>query len=160
VDALFAHPPQRKRQRVRRGRVEPLDVVDGKHDRPVCRESLQCAADSNAERTRICAGVGVLDEECHLERAPPRRRQRRQDSLEHVLEQVAEARVGESSLGLGGPRHENTQLPLTRSLHTRKPERRLPDPCGAVEHQGSRTVGLVEKRMDRAELRLPADDRA
>ena len=38
-----------------------------------------------------------------LERAPPRRRQRRQDVLEDVLEQVAETRVGEAALRLGGP---------------------------------------------------------
>ena len=110
VDGLFAHPPQRKRQRARRRRVEPLDVVDSKHDRRLGSESLQCASDCNAERARIEASSRVLEQECHLERAPPRRRQLRQDSLEHVVEQVAEAGVSEPSLQLGRPRHEDARL--------------------------------------------------
>ena len=140
VDGLVVHPPQRKRQHARRRRVEPLDVVDGKHDRRLGSESLQCATDCNAERARIRAGIGILDEERDLERAPPRCRQRRQDALEHVLEQVAETGVSEPSLRLGRPRHEDTKSSLMRGLDAGQPDRRLSDPRGALEHECRRSL--------------------
>ena len=133
----------------------------GKHDRRLGSESLQCASDCNAERARIGASRS-------RPRAGARPRARassaataRQDSLEHVLEQVAEAGVSEPSLRLGRPRHEDTKSALTRGLDARQPDRRLSDPRSALEHQCRRSLeASVEECVDGVELRISADDRA
>ena len=161
VDGLVAHPPQRKRQHARRRRVEPLDVINGKHDRRLGSESLQCATDCNAKRARIRAGIGILDEERDLERAPPRCRQRRQHALEHVLEEVTETGVSKPSLRLGRPRHEDTKSTRPRGLDARQPDRRFSDPRGALEHECRRSLeASVDECMDGVEFGISADDRA
>ena len=160
VDGLLAHPPQREREYARRRRVEPLDVVDGKHDRRLCSESLQCASDCDAERARIGVTRRVFEQQCHLERTPPRRRQLRQDSLEDLVEQVAEAGVSEPSVELCRPRHEDTHSALTRGLDARQPDGGLSDPGGALEHQCRRSLeGTVEECVDGVKLRVSADRR-
>jgi hypothetical protein len=140
-NGLLAHPSQGKRQRARRGRIEPLEVVDSEHERGLPGENIQRAPDSDAERARIRAIGGILDEERHLERAAPRRRQRRQHALERVLEEVAEARVGKTSLHLRWLRQEDAESPRTRGVDARTPERRLPDPRLALEHECGQSHG-------------------
>jgi hypothetical protein len=61
----------------RRGRIEPLDVVDREDNWPLGGENLQRAPDGDAERTRIEAVRIFINEECYLERVSPRRRQGR-----------------------------------------------------------------------------------
>ena len=116
------------------------------------------------QQRRACADRSLesrLRQECDLERAAPRRRQRRQDPLEHVLEQVAEAGVSEPPLQFRRPRYEDTRSSFTRGLDTRQPESRLSDPRLALEHQCRRVLGVAfEECVDGVELRISADDRA
>ena len=51
----------------------------------------------------------LLEQERDLERAPPRRRQRGQDLVEDVLEQIAQPHVSEAALSLGRSRREDAQ---------------------------------------------------
>ena len=85
----FVEPPQRERQRTRRGRIEPLNVVDRDHERLASTQSLECAADGHGERAAV-DGIarGLLDEERDLERTTPWWAQVRQDIVEDSVEQV------------------------------------------------------------------------
>jgi hypothetical protein len=158
-DRLLAHPPQGKRQHARRGRIEPLEVVDSEHERGLRSQNVQRAPDGHAECARIRAIGGILDEERHFERAAPRRRQRRQHTLERVLEEVAEAGVGKASLHLRRLRQENPESPRARGVDARTPERRLPDPRLALEQECRRSRGgPVEDGVQGAELPVSAYD--
>ena len=137
-DRPLVHPPQRERECARRGRVEPLVVVDREDNRPLGSENLQRAPDRDAERARIEVVSILLDEERDLQRMAPGRRQRRQHALENALEQVAEAGVGQPPLRFSRPRHEDAEPSFTRSLDPGEPERRLPDACLALEHERQR----------------------
>lgn len=80
------HAPQGERERVLRGTIEPLDVVDCEHERrPVRGEELQGGGDGDAERARIHGILGLLEEEHRLQRTAPRRRQRRQELVQDGL---------------------------------------------------------------------------
>jgi hypothetical protein len=46
-------PPQCKRQRTRRGRVEPLDIVDCDHDRLAIAKSFKCTAHRHGKRSAV-----------------------------------------------------------------------------------------------------------
>ena len=158
-DRPIAQPPQRESECARRGRIEPLDVVDRKDNRPVGSENLQRAPDRDTERARIEAVRIFLNEECYLERVAPGRRQRRQYALEHVLEQVAEAGVSQTAFRFGRPRYEDTESSFTGGLDTRKPQGRLPDSRLALQHERDRAFRRTfEERVYGGELDLPADD--
>ena len=77
----------------------------------------------------------LLEEERDLERTPPRRRQRGQDVVEDVLEQIAEPGVSEAALGFGRSRRQHAKPRVARMLDPGEPERRLPDPGLALEHE-------------------------
>ena len=158
-DRPIAQPPQREGERARRGRIEPLDVVDREDNRPLGSENLERTPNRDTERARVEAVRIFLDEECHLERVAPGRRQRRQHVLEHVLEQVAEAGVCQPSFRFSRPRNEDTEASFAGRLDTRKPQRRLPDARLALEHERRRSVGgPVEEGVDGGKLDLPAHD--
>ena len=72
---VLVEPAQRKRQRARRGRVEPLDVVDSDQDRRPIAQKLQHVVHRHRERTAI-DGITrrLLPKQRDLERTPPRRR--------------------------------------------------------------------------------------
>jgi hypothetical protein len=83
------------------------------------------------------------------------------DELEHVLEQVAQARVSKTLLHLGRPRREDAEAALARGLDPGEPERRFPDPRFALEHECRRSCSrAVEEGGHGTELRVPADDLA
>ena len=155
-----AQPSHREAEGSRRRGVQPLQIVDRDEQRPVFGEQLDRAANGDPDRPRIHPLTRVLlAQERDLERTAPRRRQPGQDFVEHVLEQIAEAHVREPALGLGRSRHEDAQPRRTRVVDTGPPERRLPDPRLALEHErGRHGVGPVDERVDGGELVLPADN--
>jgi len=57
----------------RLGSAAVIDVVDRDDERRLCSQDLERASDGDAERARIRPVGGILDEECYLERAAPRR---------------------------------------------------------------------------------------
>ena len=102
-DVGLRQPAQRKPERARRRGVEPLQVVDGDHQ-PVLGEQLESTPNGDSERPLVDAALRcILDQQRDLERPAPRRRQCRQHLVERIVEQVAEAGVGERTLRLGGP---------------------------------------------------------
>jgi hypothetical protein len=157
--AVGSNPTQRERERARRGRVEPLNIVDSEHDRPF-GERLQGSTDRDAQRPRIDRLLGSLvQEQRDFERVASRRRQGGQYLVEHALEEIAEHDVGQPAFRLGWSRREDAQPPLARRLDTRKPKRRLPNPRLALEHEcQSPSRFLVEEGMEEAEFLLSAHD--
>jgi hypothetical protein len=53
---------------------------------------------------------------------------------------------------------EHVVLPLAPELNAGSPQRRLPDPCGALEPECERTTRTIEETADPFELRFAADD--
>src|SRR5512133_1086061 len=161
-DRRVSQASQRERERARRGAVEPLDVVDRENKRTPGSENLHGVPQGDAERARIHrTSRRRLYEERDLERAAPRRGQCRHDELERVLEQVAQPRVSKALLRLGRPRREDAEAALARGLDPSEPERRLPDPRFALEHECRRScTRAVEEDGQGTELLVPADDLA
>src|SRR5450432_4120843 len=53
-----------------RGRVEPLDIVDGDQYRPTCCESSECIQERHSDGSGIRrSAIGFLTEQCNLERS-------------------------------------------------------------------------------------------
>ena len=127
-DVGLRQSPQRKPDCACRRGVEPLQVVDRDHE-PVLGKQLEGAPNRDSERPLVDAVPRcLLDQQRDLERLAPGRRQGRQHLVEHAVEQVAEAGVGERPLRLGGPRREHAPPAAARLLDGGAPERRLPDP--------------------------------
>ena len=103
---------------------------------------------------------GVLSEQRDFERAPPRRRQQRQDVVEDTVEQVAEPDVGKLALRLRRPGREDTKPLRARIVDRRQPERRLPDPRLAFEDERSQPAfpPCTDEGVELLEQLLPADD--
>ena len=157
-DRPFIQPPQRESKCARRGRIEPLAVVDRENNWPLGSENLERAPDRDTERARIEVFGILLEEECYLECTAPGCRQRRQHALENAFEQVAEAGVGQPPLGFCRPRRQDAEPSCARSLEPGEPERRLPDARLTLEHERQRPFhDTIEKRVYRRELSLPAD---
>ena len=94
----------------RRGRVEPLHVVDRNQQWLGLCERAQAGQNRDANRPRIRRPPpGLGKQERNLERAPPWRRHRRQHLVEHALEQVAETGMSEAALGHRRPRRQHPQ---------------------------------------------------
>jgi hypothetical protein len=55
ADTRCGQPAERERERARRGRVEPLDIVDGDHHRLALTEEPDHVAHRNGERALIDA---------------------------------------------------------------------------------------------------------
>ena len=92
-----------------------------------------------------------------MERAPSRRQECRQRLVvDDVLEQIHEPNVSKSMLRLGRTRRQDRQSLRARVLHTRIPERRLPDPLDY--ERGRSAPRVVDKGLEGAELLLPTND--
>lgn len=99
----------------------------------------------------------LVQQECDLERTPPRRHEARQDVVQNRLEEIAEPRERELPLRLGRPAGENARPSVTGDLDTSQPECRLPDPGFAYERERARPVEItiVEECLEALQLLLP-----
>src|SRR5207253_3860726 len=138
----------------------PLDIVDRNKKTSTSRERLQRAPSRQPEGEWIKPAPGpFLASERDFERAPARARQRRQDVVERIFEEIAEPDVSDTTLNLGRPRSQHEPSSVTRRCPRREPKRRLPDPRLALKHSTGKPVARpVEERVQRAELQLPSDD--
>jgi hypothetical protein len=160
TNVVCAEAAKRERERARRRGVEPLDVVDGDHERCAIAEHLEDVANRDGERALVDAITLRVGSQHHdLEGTPSRWCERRQRVVECVLEQVAEPYVSEGPLRLSGARRQNAQALRARVLDAGMPEGRLPDSRIAVEHEHPCAVlDLIDEPADGGELCLPADD--
>ena len=109
ADRAPIEPPQGERERTRRRRVEPLNVVDGDQDRSAFAQKLQDVAHCNGKRAVIDRITRrLLLEKRHLERVPSRRQERRERVVVYdILEQIHEPNVSEGMLRLGRTRRQD-----------------------------------------------------
>ena len=147
ADVVLGQSPQRKGERARRRRIQPLHVVDRDEERLAVGEQLQRRADGHGKGAEVDRLLRVVpQEQGDLERAPPRCRQLGQHVGERVLEQVSQPGMGDSELDLGGPGGEDAQPALPRRLDTGEPERRLPDPGLALQDERRRASAASRPR--------------
>ena len=86
---LLREPPERHLKHAGRGRVEPLEVVEGDEDAAALGHRRQHVEDCKPDRVRVERLVAGLDEpERDLERAPARRDERRRGFLERLAEEI------------------------------------------------------------------------
>ena len=143
----------------RRG-INPLDVVnrDDKRllrgeNRSRCEQRFRSSADRRPRRL-------VLQKQRDLEGSPTRRSETRKHLLEHPLEEIGEASVGQAMISLRRTRRQDEVAERLGLLDSCGPQGRLADPGVSLEHE-RRGSGprLHEESFERSELFFPADDR-
>ena len=134
----LVQPTRSKGQGGRRWPVDPLRVVERNGDGPARRERAQHGQRRHTNRTAIGLDPEIGEEECCLERLFLWSRQLRRDLRERRPQQVAENRVGDLRLDLGGPRGENDVAGSLGGFDARNPERRLTDPSLTLEDESTR----------------------
>ena len=135
-DVATGWPAQRECKRARRRRIEPLHVVDRDQQRRLVAEQLQGTSHGYGHRSTIDRTTrNRLEEQGNFECVPPRRGKRREHLVENVLEEIAQTDMGEATFVLGRSRRQDAQATRARQLHPGQPERRLPDPGLAREHE-------------------------
>jgi len=115
-DRVGLQPPERVPQRVRRHRVQPLEVVDRDDDRPALDRPSDRVQDRPTASERVLRPKGFLVDR-------------------HVLDQVDEANERERHLLLGRPSDEDAVPEVSAALHAEPPERGLPDPRAAADQE-------------------------
>ena len=149
-DVLVAQAPYRIGERAPRSGVEPLHVVDRDHDGGLRGEPAYRAEQRDADRARVgCRPVVHLEHERQGQRSALCFRQRLEGLAEHRIEQIPDGREGQRRLALGGHRLKDAEAACLAFGYTGPPERRLPHPCVALEHE--RPGALAEARDEVAE---------
>ena len=102
--------------------------------------------------------VGVCSQQRRLERAALWRRQTGDVGKIDPVEQVDQA--GERQLGVGAARpcREDAQPPARAAVDARLPQRRLPRPRAADEHERPARRLRAQETVELGELGLAADD--
>ena len=147
---LVAQSARRIRQRAPRSGVEPLHVVDREHDGGLRGEPADRAEERDADRARIGGRPIVRFQDERQRQRPALRSGKRLERLvQHRIEQVADGRERQRRLALGGHRLENAEAALLGVGDACPPERRLPHPRLALEHE--RRGGVGDARDEGAE---------
>lgn len=144
----------------RRG-INPLDVVNRDDKRLLRGEKFDRAANSGSDRALIDDRARlVLQKQRDLEGSPTRRSETRKHLLEHPLEEIGEASVGQAMISLRRTRRQDEVAERLGLLDSCGPQGRLADPGVSLEHE-RRGSGprLHEESFERSELFFPADDR-
>ena len=113
----------------RRGRVQPLDVVDRDQDRGRACEHPNRSERPNGSLPRLDGSIParLAAKECDLERVPLRHRQGLEDRVVDARQQVDGGAEGKARLELGGTAGKDVVGVLLRRAEPRPPERRLAD---------------------------------
>ena len=156
-DRLLIDTSHGVRQRLLRGSVEPLDVVDRDEQRISGRERAQRGQHAERDQVRLRRARGIGAVERDVERPALRWRQRRQLFVGDAVEQVDERSEGQPRLRAACPRHENPTAPLEPELDAALPEARLPDARLTLEDQRRGRRILRYQLPDGAELSLPSN---
>jgi hypothetical protein len=136
------------------------DIIDRDHQRRLGAHRPETT--EHAERdgaTVVGCARGPSSQQCHLKRAPLRRRCVRERLVEDFPENVAEARVGQMALALSRPGHQNPESGRGRHPDSREPQRGLADACLTLEQKGTRQRRLIPDELgEDGEFGSAADD--
>ena len=156
ADGLVRQAPCREGEHRRGGPVEPLHVVDGDDERRGARQRAQRGQGGERDGLLVRRRAGIRDEQRRLERAPLRGGEVVQ-RLGVGAEQVAERRVREARLRLGGTGGDRPHARRLRACDRRLPQRRLADARLARDEQRSR-ARPVEEPLHELQLLVPSDE--
>ena len=127
-----------------------MDVVEGDEHGLLARERSEDAEEAGRDRARLRRGVLRLgEEERPLERALLRTRQVGQDVGDAQLEEIGERRVRELRLRGHGLCREHA-VRIGRGGDGAPPERRLPDPGLALEHEAAGSPSPAARNRSRS----------
>jgi hypothetical protein len=154
-------PPHRELQHAGRWRIQPLQVVDGDHQRPPGRHLQQDAADRRRQRARVTRrAVGGAAQQRHLQRLPLRCRQPRQKLLGNLRQQVGQRRQRQLGFALGGVAGQDGVAACSGALGGGLPQRGLADARAALQQQRRRAQRhTVEEPLDGFKLAVAANYR-
>src|SRR6266581_3141169 len=161
TDPFRSQPSRGVHERARRRRIEPLHVVDRDHDGSYLGERPQHVQEGDADGVRVGrrALVVVVEYERATERTLLGLGQRSERVLECGVEHVAQTGERERGLAFGGSRSQHAETLRLRFGGARLPERRLPDPRLAFEHQCRGSAGDARNEVaENTELGIPAND--
>jgi hypothetical protein len=157
-DRLIDEPPQRKADCVRRGTVQPLDVVD--------REDERSARGGVSDERKRCRAHGARAHGRRAGRSPEERNFQCMalwcwkiyaELICQWRNEISESRIGELRLGFGWLGYEPSEPGRARVLHAGVPQRGLPDPGLPLEHDGDGRWPR-ERLVNRLQLGLTADE--
>ena len=166
-DRLVTQAPEREGERLRRRRVEPLDVVDGDQQRTLAGDAAQEIEERDADGVRIrwpggrpgVPGRGILPKEGDAERPGLRAGQPFDRRVVDRLEEVPDGRVGERRFGIGRPGDEGPTAGLGGPIDSRLPERGLAHAGLGLDDEADRPASRAGKPvLDHRELACSADD--
>jgi len=135
-------------------------VFDREQHGPPCCERAHDCDEGDPDRARVGRGAArVLPVKRDRERSSLRLRQVVGDLVEGVPDEVAQPGEGELRLGVARCAGEDPVAPLARRRDAGPEQRRLADACFSLEDEDE-PVGVcgLERRDDRRELLVPADD--
>ena len=161
ADRRLVQAPQADLQRPGRGRVEPLRVVKGYHHRALFGEDAEDFEHGQPDRVRIRSYLTGFDEQQrHLERTPPRRRQRSGHVIEHRCQQLREPGERQRGLCLHPPAREYAPATPAGGVDPRTPQDRLADARLANQHQrGRAALEVSDEGLDRGKLVVAPNER-
>ncbi len=143
----------------RRGRIEPVGVVDRYEHRLVARHRSQGVHEGSGDRPHVWRGTHrLLQQERDPERSALGRREGIVDLVRDPIEEIGKAGVGEARLGFSRARDEDTRSVLQRVLDGRPPQGGLPH-AGLALNGGDPLVSRASDEMlECGELGIAAHD--
>jgi hypothetical protein len=136
LQQFAGHPAQRERQHARRGRVQPLQIVDRHEHVTLGTERRQDVQEREPDRLRSGRRISrLVQKQGDAQRPPPRRGQRRVDLVEHGSDEIGESRERECRLRPRCAVHQHLGYMRRRILDRDLPQQRLADPRLAAQHE-------------------------
>ena len=155
-DTLGVEAGEREADCRESGAVEPLEIVDCDEHGSIASENPERAEEGRGDRTLVDGDLGRAQEERGLDGSALQRRQLRKRVGGRPLEEVRQAGEGEPGLGLTRTRTQHPISTYLRHVETRRPQRGLPDPRFAGDHDGARQLfEPLQDARDRAYLVVP-----
>ena len=135
-----------------------MDIVERDEHGLFTRQFPKDAEESSRDGARLWIGLRLDEEERALERASLRTRQTGQHLGDTRLEEIGERRMRQLRLRRHGLRRQD-EVRIGSSDDRASPERRLPDPGLAFEHESCREPAVCSKEpVEVRQLLLPAND--
>jgi len=138
-----------------------VQVVNGQQERSASRKRAERRQRRHADRPLVdlvLRRVTVVAQQRHLEDASLRSRQRRQGIVDDQIEQVSERREGQPGFRARRRARQYPPPARGRGLERPAPQRGLPDPRLALEHDRARLpIGRLDRIQERRQFAIARD---
>jgi hypothetical protein len=141
---LVVQPPERKGENTAGADIQPLDVVDGKQERPRPGEGAKHAKDRDSDDPATWLAVAVTgDQQSSGQRSLLDCGQSRQLRRVQPIEKITETCEGQGGIRLAASAVSDRDARHLRVKQSPRPNRRLADAGLTRKGQRRRTVGVV-----------------